>query len=127
MSALDTYLKSRPDRCSGCGWHPPTQGHGPECAPVAPALTKTTALAAVNDAAPAPDRAVIDAAILRVARRGGAFSANDVRELLPEVGPLMGARFNALARRGLIERVGYVPSTKGNTHGHPVAEWRAAS
>ena len=33
---LDAYLKADPARCPGCGYHPPTQGHGRECAPVAP-------------------------------------------------------------------------------------------
>lgn len=35
-SSLDTYLAARPDRCSGCGRHVATQGHGSACAPVAP-------------------------------------------------------------------------------------------
>lgn len=30
---LDTYLKSRTDRCPGCGYHPETQGHQPDCPP----------------------------------------------------------------------------------------------
>ena len=39
----------------------------------------------------------------------------------------MGARFNAAARAGLIVRVGYEPSTKANTHAHPVATWETAA
>lgn len=88
---------------------------------------KAAVLAAVNDAADPDVKARIDAAIRRVAARGGVFSANDVRPLIPDVrGGVVGARFNAAARSGLIVRVGYVASSKGNTHGHPVAEWRAA-
>lgn len=92
------------------------------------AVTKATVLAAVNDAADVGVAARIDAAILAVARRGGVFSANEVRPLVPDApGPLMGARFNAAAKRGLISRVGYVASTKESTHGHPVAEWEAVA
>lgn len=91
-------------------------------------VTKHAVLAAVNDAADPDVAARIDAAILACARRGGVFSANQVRPLVPDVpGPLMGARFNAAAQRGLIKRVGYTASTKTNTHGHPVAEWTAAA
>lgn len=90
--------------------------------------TKATVLAAVNAAATDDDKARIDAAILRVAARGGEFSANDVRPLLDGLtGGIVGARFNALARAGRIVRVGYVASTKGNTHSHPVATWRTAA
>ena len=63
---------------------------------------------------------------MTVARRGGTFSANDVRGLLPRElaeGGLMGARFNALARRHF-EHVGYTASSKGNTHGHDIKTWR---
>lgn len=89
---------------------------------------KSEALASVNAAASDDDRARIDAAILAVASRGGVFSANDVRPLLADAhGPLIGARFNALARAGRIRRVGYEPSTKGNTHGHEVKTWEAAA
>ena len=33
---LDSWLRSRPDRCPRCGHHPPTQGHGEACAPTGP-------------------------------------------------------------------------------------------
>lgn len=89
---------------------------------------KFRTLAAVSSAAPADDRARIDAAIRDVAARGGVFSANDVRALVPDVsGPLMGARFNAAAKAGRIVHVGYERSTKASTHAHPIAQWRAAS
>jgi hypothetical protein len=32
MSDLDDFLRSRPDRCAHCGWHPSTQGHSAACA-----------------------------------------------------------------------------------------------
>jgi hypothetical protein len=56
--------------------------------------------------------------------RALAVSANDLRAALSDVpGPLVGARFNAAAKAGVIRRIGYVSSTKQNTHGHPVAQW----
>lgn len=120
---ITDYLRSCPERCSGCGFHVPTQG----CACPGQCL-KFAVLEAVTDAASPDERSRIDAAIRQVAARGGVWSANDVRVLVPDVsGPLMGARFNAAAKAGLITRVGYEPSTKGSTHGHPVAQWRAAA
>lgn len=74
------------------------------------------------------DRKVIDTAIAAFAGRGLAFSANDVRPLLPEVRPaLIGARFYAASVRGLIRRAGYTPSTSKSTHAHPVAVWIATN
>lgn len=68
-------------------------------------------------------RAQIDAAIRQIAARGRPFSANDLRHLVPNAGPLMGARFNAAAKAGFIKRIGYVPSTDEGTHAHPIAQW----
>jgi hypothetical protein len=39
---------------------------------------------------------------------------------------LVGARFNAAAKAGVIVHVGYEKSSKANTHAHPIAQWRAA-
>ena len=70
----------------------------------------------------------IEAAILKVAGSGRTFSANDVRPLLRGIpGQRIGPRFGVLARRGLIRHVGYLPSTKGNTHGHDIKTWARAS
>lgn len=70
-------------------------------------------------------RATVDQAIKAVADRGLPFSANDVRGLLPlGIRPaLMGARFRYAATSGLVQRIGYVPSTDPGTHAHPVAQW----
>src|SRR5690348_12067946 len=50
---LDAYLASRTDRCPGCGYHVPTQGHGGDSSPVAPAdewaIFKAALRAAVRD------------------------------------------------------------------------------
>lgn len=119
---LDTYLTRQPGRCPQCGHHLATQGC--HCA----SRLRDAALSAVNTAADPDDRQRIDAAIRTVAARGREFSANTVRELVPNVpGPLMGARFQAAAKAGVITRVGYEPSTKGSTHAHPIATWKAAA
>lgn len=74
------------------------------------------------------DRKVIDQAIHAFAAQGRPFSANDLRELLPDVRqPLIGARFLAAANRGVIRRVGYTPSTQKSTHAHPIAVWVRAN
>lgn len=118
MTPFTAYTAHGPSELGGCC----KCCHG-RSGPVA----KSAALASVNAAADTDDKARIDAAILQVARRGQPFSANDVRPLVPNApGPLMGARFNAAAKRGVIKRIGYVASTKANTHAHPVAEWSAA-
>lgn len=70
------------------------------------------------------DRRIIDQAIRAFAAQGRPFSANDMRELLPDVrASLIGARFLAAANQSLIRRVGLIPSTKKNTHTKPVAVW----
>lgn len=108
-----------PGRCTGCGYHLATQG----CHCDGSTL-KADALARVNDAAPEDFRTRIDAAIRSAAALGEPFSANDLRATFADVpGPLIGARFNAAAKAGVIRRIGYVTSTKASTHGHPVAEW----
>ena len=54
------------------------------------------------------------------------FSANSMRDVLPELGHgYLGAAFNALRQGGVIEHTRlYVPSTSPATHGHPIAVWR---
>ena len=67
------------------------------------------------------DCSVIDQAILAAAGTGQPFSANDIRDRLPEVRrPAVGARFNALRQRGLIQIVGEVRSTDVGTHGKKI-------
>lgn len=88
------------------------------------------ALAAVTAHSDSQDIAVVDQAILTVAGRGGLFSANDVRPLLPVLrsNNLVGARFRALAGLKRIHRVKgmYVPSNDPGTHAHPIAVWTVA-
>lgn len=92
-----------------------------------PAL-KANGIAAANTA-PDAIKSRVDQAILRVARLGQEFSANDLRAELDGVpGPLVGARFNALGKQGLIVQTDRrVPSNKGNTHGHKIECWRGAA
>jgi hypothetical protein len=88
---------------------------------------KAQGIARATEAASPDDRSRIDAAIRTVAARGVVFSANDVRPLIVGAhGPLVGARFNAAAKAGVIVHVGYEKSSKANTHAHPIAQWRAA-
>lgn len=70
------------------------------------------------------DRHLIDQAIDAFADTGEPFSANDLRDLLPDVrSALMGARFLAASCRRRIRRVGRTPSTKENTHFKPIDLW----
>lgn len=122
---LDTYLRQLPGRCQVCTYHVATQGHGEDCAPVAPADARDAALASIT--ASDEDRDRIDAAIRRAASTRQPFSANSIRSELAGVNPpLIGARFRAAATAGVIRRIGYVTSTDPGTHAHPVAEWVAA-
>jgi hypothetical protein len=74
------------------------------------------------------DTQVIDDCIATLNRSGQAWSANDLRSLLPHVRqPLIGARVRSAATRKLMRKVGYTPSTLPNTHAHPIAVWRGAS
>jgi len=74
-------------------------------------------------------RALVDQAIAWFAQTGDRFSANDLRELLPDDLPLrglMGSRFQIAARTGVIRAVAWVPSTKENTHTKPIYKWIGA-
>lgn len=74
------------------------------------------------------DRKVIDQAIEAFAGTGRPFSANHIRDVLPEVRrPLIGARFFAASVRGLIREVGRVASTQRSTHAHKIALWQSTA
>lgn len=72
------------------------------------------------------EAAAVDAAIRRLAATGRPFSANDARVIHGVTGGVVGARFTAARKAGLIVHVGYEQSSKASTHAHPVAIWRAA-
>lgn len=91
-----------------------------------PALARDAGIAVVEAASDDTDRAVIDQAITVLCERGGPFSINDVRPLLPAVRPsLVGARFLAASKRRDIHRVGYVPASHTAGHCRPVTLWAA--
>ena len=117
MSGLDTYLRSRSDRCSGCGYHKPTQG----CACEGQRLK--AAGQSIATAAHPDDRAKVDAAIKRLAATGRPFSANDARQLHGVKGGVVGAAFTAARKAGLIKRIGREPSSAASTHGHEIGQW----
>lgn len=73
-------------------------------------------------------RNAVDQAIKVWAERGTPFSIESFRDLLPDVRPaLIGARFSAAARRGLIVAVGFERSSKPSTHGAFVRTWRGVT
>lgn len=68
---------------------------------------------------------IVEQAVYAFGLANDEFSANDLREVLPELGRgFLGAAFNALRMGGVIEHTGqYVPSTSPATRAHPVAVW----
>lgn len=70
--------------------------------------------------------AAVDQLIARCAATGRPFSSNTIRGQVPDgIKPnAIGGRFREAARRGLIRPVGWVASTKQNTHGHNVRVWQ---
>ena len=72
------------------------------------------------------DKQVIDAVIEHHASVGLPFSANSMRDDLPAVRmALVSRRLIAAQNRGLIQKVGYTPSTLPSTHGSVVAVYQA--
>jgi hypothetical protein len=72
------------------------------------------------------DRFVVMQAVLLYGLSHATFSANDIRDLLPEMGRgFLGAAITGMRAGGLIERVAGegVPSTLGPTHGHELKIW----
>lgn len=69
---------------------------------------------------------IVEQAVFHFGLANDTFSANSMRDVLPELGHgFLGAAFNALRMGGVIEHTGqYVPSTSPATRAHPVAVWR---
>lgn len=90
---LETALRELPGRCPGCGYHVATQGHGGDCAPVAPA----------------DEWALFTAALKTVARADGTVHACDVRPLTH--GRIEPRRLSSLWKRarreGLLTEAGH--------------------
>lgn len=69
---------------------------------------------------------LVEQAVLHYGQHGRAFSCNDLRDVLPELGHgFLGAAINALRQGGIIHHTGsMVFSTQERTHGHRIAIWR---
>ncbi|MBA2951637.1 hypothetical protein [Streptomyces himalayensis] len=72
------------------------------------------------------DRFLVEQAVLHFGEARDEFTCNQLRELLPDLGPgFLGAAINSLRGGGVIEHTGrMVPSTSGPTHGHRISVWR---
>lgn len=68
---------------------------------------------------------LVEQALLAVGQERATFTANAMRDLLPEMGHgFLGAAINSLRRGGVIEHTGRaVPSTSPATRGHRLAVW----
>ncbi|NWF25288.1 hypothetical protein HW130_03245 [Streptomyces sp. PKU-EA00015] len=68
---------------------------------------------------------LVEQAVLHFGLLHHEFSANSLRDVLPELGHgYLGAAINSLRSGGIIEHTGrMVPSTSPATHGHRLAVW----
>ncbi|GFH34339.1 hypothetical protein [Streptomyces pacificus] len=71
------------------------------------------------------DRFLVEQAVFHFGTRHTEWSANDIRDVLPELGHgYLGAAINSLRTAGLIEHTGrVVPSTLPSTNGHRLSVW----
>lgn len=70
---------------------------------------------------------LVEQAVLVFGWEKDTFSANDMRDVLPELGHgYLGAAINSLRQGGVITRIpgDGVPSTSPATHGHRLAIWK---
>ncbi|MFI8872405.1 hypothetical protein [Streptomyces sp. NPDC055243] len=72
------------------------------------------------------DRFLVEQAVLHFGERRAEWSCNQIRDVLPDLGPgFLGAAITSLRTAGIIEHTGqYVPSTSPSTHAHVIAVWR---
>lgn len=119
-------LAHLPGRCE-FGYHETQHPRFCQCAQVPAA--KADGIARANRNADDLTKARIDAAIRRAVASGTPFSANDFRvELAGITGPVVGGRFSAAEKAGLIKPTGRrIPSNLASTHGHEIKEWQAAA
>lgn len=87
------------------------------------------ALAIVTEHASDWDKHLIEQAVFAHIDMYGSCSANDFRDLLPEIGnrKLIGAQIRSLAMRRLIVKVGEETSTDIGTHAKPICRWSRPS
>ena len=71
------------------------------------------------------DRFLVERAVFHYGTRHDKWSANDLRDVLPELAHgFLGAVINSLRTAGIIAHTGrVVPSTLDSTHGHRIALW----
>lgn len=72
------------------------------------------------------DQFLVEQAIFLTGLQRDRFTANDLRDLLPDLGcGFLGVAINSLRGSGIIARVpgAEVPSTSPATHGHRLAVW----
>lgn len=71
------------------------------------------------------DRFLVEQAVMVFGETFADFSCNDIRDVLPDLGPgFLGAAINSLRTAGIIAHTGrMVPSTSAATHGHRIALW----
>lgn len=69
---------------------------------------------------------LVEQAVFTFCLTNGTVSANDLRDVLPELGHgFIGAAINAMRTAGIIAHTGrMVPSTSAATHGHRIAVWQ---
>ncbi len=72
------------------------------------------------------DRFLVEQAVWHFGLLNDTFSANQLRDVLPELAQgFLGAAINSLRTAGILEHTGQmVPSTSGPTHGHRISVWR---
>ena len=89
------------------------------------AADKDLLLEALADRSPW-DRFLVEQAVFYFGLANDTFSANELREVLPELGHgYLGAAIGALHRGGITEPTGdLVPSTSPATKGHGIHVWR---
>lgn len=75
------------------------------------------------------DRFLVEQAAFHYGTRHRTFSANDLRDVLPDLAHgYLGAAIGSLHAGGLIQHTGrVVPSTLESTHGHRIAVWKLSS
>jgi hypothetical protein len=71
------------------------------------------------------DRFLVEQAVLHFGEAVAEFNCNQLRDVLPDLGPgFLGAAINSLRTAGIIAHTGrMVPSTQANTHGHRISCW----
>ena len=90
------------------------------------AARRDAGMAAAEHGAEVIAKRLVAAAIEQRARDGWPFTSDQIHEDVPTAGGwpnMIGARFNAAARAGIITKVGYRPSDRPSRHRAVIAVW----